>query len=115
LHSGNVTITNTGDSGTGSSSAGAGQGNAQAALNIGVTGTVVDNRVVNASSVNFGVLHVGASSGPLATNLTSTTSDNAATRVTVSNGNDGVVTISGGTNPTFNGTASDSRNASGNF
>ena len=72
---------------------------------ITMTGAVVDNRVVTSTSANFGLVHVGAALSQGIT-LSTTGDDNYYTRVTVANGgidSNGFLTVSGGSNPTFNG------------
>ena len=111
-YSGTVQVQNSGDSGSGPTSAGPGLGNAQSPISIGVTGTVVANRVVTSTSASFGVVHAGQSVSQGIT-LSTTGNDSQFTRVTVANG--GVdptngLSVGGGSNPTFNGPAiSDTR------
>jgi PEP-CTERM motif-containing protein len=83
-YSGHIAVQNTGDDGiTGASSAGTGLGNAQTALNVAVTGTVVDKRVVSATAVDFGSnLLVGAFVS-LDSNLATSGGDDIRTRVSV--------------------------------
>lgn len=112
--SGTVTIDNTATA----SSLASGLGSNDANDVFTVTGTVVNNRAVSASNAgSFGTVLKGGSiaiSG--STNLTSSGADNQNTRVTVNNGSDSHgVTVSGGSNPTFNGSTSDSRTVSGTF
>jgi autotransporter-associated beta strand protein len=80
---------------------------------------VLGNRTVTApaSPINLGVLHVN-NTVPLAGgfSLTSTQLDSEYTRVTVPNGTNGSVTISGGNPGTaFNGSNSDTRAITGTF
>lgn len=77
------------------------------------TVSVLQDRVIAASTVaDFGLKHQGATvSGT--TNLTSTGLDNENTRVTVGNGTDGVLSTSGSTSTVFDGSTSDSRTVSG--
>ena len=83
---------------------------------ITMTGAVVDNRVVTSTSANFGVVHAGAG---LSQGITLSTNgdDNYYTRVTVANGgtdSNGFLTVSGGSNPTFNSASvTDNRAISG--
>ena len=102
-YSGTVQVQNTGNDASGDdpSNAGPGQGNAQSPISISVNGTVVDNRVVTSTSASFGLVHVGAALNQGIT-LATTGDDSHYTRVTVANGNDGFLTVSGGSNPTFN-------------
>ena len=83
---------------------------------ITMTGAVVDNRVVTSTSASFGVVHVGAAISQSIT-LSTTGDDNYYTRVTVANGgtdSNGFLTVSGGSNPTFNGASvTDNRTISG--
>jgi len=107
-YSGTVQVQNSGDNGNGGgpSSAGPGQGNAQSPISISVTGTVVNNCIVTASTTNFGLVHVGAAvSQPIM--LSTTGDDSNFTRVSVSNvGPDANgISVSGGTNPVFNGSS----------
>jgi autotransporter-associated beta strand protein len=81
--------------------------------------SVLGNRTVTApaSPINLGVLHVN-NTVPLAGgfSLTSTQLDSEYTRVTVPNGTNGSVTISGGNPGTaFNGSNSDTRAITGTF
>ena len=99
-------------------SAGTGQGSADANDVINVTGTVVANRTINASTVDLGKVLVGATTGTQASSLTTTGDDANYTRVTVSGSqasNNGV-TVAAGTSQLFDG-ASDTttRNVTGNF
>ena len=113
-YSGTVQVQNSGDdgSGNGPSSAGAGQGDAQSPISISVTGTAVENRVVTSTSANF-LVHVGAAISQGIT-LSTTGGDSQYTRVTVANGSDGFLTVSGGSNPTFNGASvTDNRTIAG--
>ncbi len=116
-YSGTVQVQNLGDDGLGGgpSSAGPGEGNAQSPISIGVSGTVVDNRVVTASSVNFGLVHVGAAVGQSIT-LSTSGDDNHFTRVSVGNAGPDAngISVTGGTNPPFNGSSvTDQRTLSG--
>jgi autotransporter-associated beta strand protein len=86
-------------------------------ISTGVTLTVVSNRVVTASTTNFGLVHVGSPvSQPIT--LSTTGDDSNFTRVTVGNaGPDGNgISVSGGTSPVFNGsTVTDQRTIGGVF
>ena len=76
---------------------------------------VLGNRTVNASTVVYGNVHVNAAA-PGNTSLTSSQPDDQYTSVTVANGTNGTVTVSGGNTATvFNGTNSDSRSVAGVF
>jgi autotransporter-associated beta strand protein len=119
-NSGTILVQNTGDDGSGPTGAAPGQGTAQAASAITITGNVVGNRVISSTTVDLGRVMVNAPAG--ATNnlvLTSTGSDDANTRITVSNG--GVdslgagFSVSGGSPASaFNGTwTGDVRSLSG--
>ena len=83
---------------------------------ISMTGAVVDNRVVTASSATFAV-HVGtAVSQPIT--LSTSGGDNYFTRVTVGNAGPDAngISVTGGTNPVFNdGSVTDVRTLSGVF
>ena len=82
---------------------------------IGMTGAVVDNRVVVASTTNFGAIHVGSAVAQTIT-LSTTGDDNHFTRVSVGNvGPDANgISVTGGVNPVFNGsTVIDMRTLSG--
>jgi len=83
---------------------------------INMTGAVVDNRVVTSTSASFGLVHVGAAISQSIT-LSTTGDDSYYTRVMVTNGgtdNNGFLTVSGGSNPTFNGpSVTDNRTISG--
>jgi autotransporter-associated beta strand protein len=114
-YSGIIEVQNSGDdgSGNGPSSAGTGQGNAQSPILISVTGTVVNNRVVTSTSASFGLVHVGVLLSQGIT-LSTTGSDSQYTRVTVANGSNGFLTVSGGSSPTFNSASvTDNRTLSG--
>ena len=84
-YSGTVQVQNSGDDGTGPSSAGIGQGDAQSPIVISVTGTVVDNRIVTASTVNLGRQMAGANLSNVGgvTILTSTGPNSLFTTVSV--------------------------------
>ena len=118
-YNGTVQVQNSGDDGLGGgpSSAGAGQGNAQSPISIGVTGTVVDNRVVTASTANFGLVHVGSTvSQPIT--LSTTGDDNNFTRVSVGNAGPDAngMSVSGGTIPVFSSSSvTDQRTLGGIF
>ena len=62
---------------------------------VNYSGTAVDNRVVTASPVNFGLLHVGQSSSG-STTLSTIGDNNHFTAVTVPGGTNGVVTVANG-------------------
>ena len=64
--------------------------------NFTVSGTVVDNRVVTGTPVNFGLVHVGQSCSG-STTLSTTGDNNHFTAVTVPGGSSGGVTVAGGT------------------
>ncbi|MCE9631863.1 MAG: autotransporter-associated beta strand repeat-containing protein, partial [Planctomycetia bacterium] len=99
--SGTVSFTNTGNSG-------------DAGNSVSVSGAVVTNRVVTASAVDFGVVHLGAS-GTATSDFTSTGSDNDFTRITVGNGTGGGLTVSGSSGFVFNGSGGSSRTVAGTF
>jgi len=85
---------------------------------VSVTGTVVANRVVTATSADFGFVHAGAPVGQPITLSTTSGDDNHATRVTVANvGPDANgISVTGGSNPTFNdNSVTDSRSVGGTF
>ena len=84
---------------------------------ISMTGAVVDNRVVTASTVNFGVFHVGTTTATGVTTLSTTGDDNYFTRVTVATtGGSGGFQVTGGTGTLFNSATSvGSRTLSGTF
>ena len=75
LHSGNVTISNTGS------------GSTQTPLTIGVTGVVLDNRTLSATPVVLGLKHLGATVNTNTT-VSTTGDDNHFTEVTLSGGTD---------------------------
>ena len=81
---------------------------------------VVANRVVTATTVNFGSFHLGASSSGTTT-LNSPGADNANTRVTVADGgvdsgSNGIAVSGGNPNQVFNGiNTTDTRTVSGSF
>ena len=78
-----------------------------------MTGAVVDNRIVTSTSASFGTVHIGASLSQGIV-LSTTGSDSYYTRVTVADGGDGFLTVSGGGNPTFNSpSVTDNRTISG--
>jgi autotransporter-associated beta strand protein len=84
---------------------------------IAETLTVVDNRLVTASSANFGLVHVGAAASQPIT-LSTTGDDSHATRVSVGNAGPDFngISITGGSNPVFNaGSVSDLRTVGGVF
>ena len=83
---------------------------------ISMSGAVVDNRIVSASNVNFGLFHVGGANMATGTSTLSTTgADGYFTRVTVATtGGTGNVLVTGGTGTLFNSAASSgSRTLSG--
>ena len=84
---------------------------------ISMTGAVVDNRVVAASTANFGLVHVGtAVSQPIT--LSTSGDDNYFTRVTVGNAGPDAngISVTGGTTPVFNGSSvTDQRTLGGIF
>ena len=84
---------------------------------ISMTGAVVDNRIVTASTANFGVFHVGTTTATSTTTLSTTGDDNYFTRVTVATtGGSGNFLVTGGTGTLFNSAASGgSRTLSGTF
>ena len=85
--------------------------------NASTTLTVLDNRVVTATSNSFGLLHRGATVSA-STSLTSSGTDTNYTRVTVGNAGADAngISVSGGNTATlFDGTSSDSRTVSGTF
>ncbi len=68
---------------------------------------------MTSTSASFGVVHVGSLLSQGIT-LSTNGSDSQYTRVTVANGSNGFLTVSGGSNPTFNGPAvTDNRTLSG--
>ena len=78
-----------------------------------LAGNIVTNRVVISTSASFGLVHVGTLLSQGIT-LSTTGDDSQYTRVTVANGSDGFLTVSGGNNPTFNSpSVTDSRTLSG--
>ena len=82
-----------------------------------LTVDIVDNRVVDASTVNFGRVIVGTDASTTST-LTTTGSDADYTRVTVGNAGPDAngISVTGGTNPVFNGpSVTDVRTVSGTF
>jgi autotransporter-associated beta strand protein len=81
---------------------------------ISVSGAVVDNRVVTASAVNFGLVHRGAS-GTATSTFTTAGSDNSFTRITVANGSGGGLTVSGSSGFVFDGNGGSSRTIGGSF
>jgi fibronectin-binding autotransporter adhesin len=99
--SGTVSFTNTGNSG-------------DAGGSVSVSGAVVTDRVVTASVVDFGLVHLGAS-GTGTSTFTSTGSDNDFTRITVGNGTGGGLTVSGSSDFVFNGSGGSSRTVAGTF
>lgn len=85
--------------------------------NAGATVSVLQDRVVSASTVTgFGSVHQGASVAGT-TSLTSTGADNANTRVTVGNAaaDANGIAVTGGAGVTFDGSTSDTRTVSGNI
>ena len=111
--SGTVTITN-----LAGSSAFTGQGSDNGAARINVNGTVLDNREVTATYVDFGTLHVGVSRTGSTTLSTASGDDNHATHVRVGNAgpNTNGIGVSGGTNPLFDAnTVTDVRTVGGTF
>ena len=81
------------------------------------TVSVLQNRIVNASAVSFGLVHAGAYSAT--TTLTSAGDDSMNTRVSVGDSAtpdaNGVTVTGGNVTGTFNGLFSDSRTVSGNL
>jgi hypothetical protein len=109
LKSGSRTLTTTGEGLTGESPVN---------VTVNYTGTALNDRLVSASSVNFGSVIVGGSvSG--SSNLTTAQDDDNATRVTVATttGVDSTgVSVTGGTGTLFNGTSSTgTRSVGGTF
>lgn len=95
-----------------------GHGSADADDSISVDATVVDNRTVSASSVDFGNVIKGSLTQVATSTLTTTGSDANFTRVTVNGvaATDGSVTVASGSNKLFdNAAATTSRNLSGSF
>ncbi len=84
---------------------------------ISMSGAVVDNRVVTASTTNFGLVHVGAAvSQPIT--LSTSGDDNHFTRVSVGNAGPDAngISVIGGTNPVFNSSSvTDQRTLGGIF
>ncbi len=79
--------------------------------------TVIDNRIVNASSITFAPVHIGASVSS-SVSLSSTGADANYTRVKVANAAadaNGLAVTGGNTGTLFNGSASDTRLLSGTF
>lgn len=75
---------------------------------------VLDNRVVTAAPVNFGLVHVNAAaSGSSA--FSSSGADGSYTRITVGNGSGGGFTVTGDASYVFNGSGNSSRTLSGTF
>jgi hypothetical protein len=84
---------------------------------INVTATVVANRVVNASNVDFGTVFVNQAVSGSST-LTSAGNDNEFTRLSVATtaaSDSHGIAITGGTGATFNGSAGGSRTLAGTF
>ncbi len=85
---------------------------------ISMTGAVVDNRIVSASTVNFGLVHVGGATTATGISTLSTTgADSYFTRVTVTTtGGTGNFLVTGGSGTLFNSAASTgSRTLTGTF
>ena len=81
------------------------------------TVSVLQDRVVSASTVaGFGSVHQNATVNGT-TSLTSAGADDSNTRVTVANAGADAngISVTGGTDPTFNGSTSDTRTVSGNI
>ncbi|MCE9630135.1 MAG: autotransporter-associated beta strand repeat-containing protein [Planctomycetia bacterium] len=79
-----------------------------------VAGAVVDNRVVTASAVNFGLVHLGAS-GTVTSTFTSAGLDDNFTRIRVANGSGGGLIVSGSSGFVFDGSGGSSRAVAGSF
>ena len=78
-----------------------GLGDTYANVEVSYTATPVQDRVITADIVGFGLVHVGAVVAGTAT-LRTTGSDASFTAVSVGNASGGGFSLSGGTNPVFN-------------
>ncbi|MCE9630909.1 MAG: autotransporter-associated beta strand repeat-containing protein, partial [Planctomycetia bacterium] len=101
VRSGTVSFSNTGNTGDTPGS-------------FAVAGAVVANRVVTASAVDYGLVHLGAS-GTATSTFTSAGSDNDFTRITVANGSGGGLTVSGSSGFVFDGSGGSNRTVAGTF
>ena len=82
-------------------SAESGLGDTYANVEISYTATPVQDRVITADTVSFGLVHAGASVAGTAT-LRTTGSNAGFTAVSVGNASSGGFSLTGGTNPVFN-------------
>ena len=113
LKTGTVTIHN-----TDLTTSGTGYGSADGDDTINLSAAVVANRMVTASTVDFGVVHVGVAASRPVTLSTASGDDNHATRVSVGNAGPDAngISVIGGANPLFNAnTVTDDRTVSGTF
>lgn len=90
-----------------------GLGDTYANVTVGYTATPLQDRVVAADTVDFGLVHVGAAVGG-ATTLRTTGDNSARTAISVGNASGGGFSLAGGANPVFNDAAvTDARTLAG--
>ena len=78
-----------------------GLGDTYANVPVAYTATPLQNRVITADTVSFGLVHVGAAVGG-ATTLRTTGGNTSNTAISVGNASSGGFSLTGGTNPVFN-------------